>query len=69
MSEGIRPPKIQQIKQATIRGIIDKVQAILEAAEYPNKVHITIDFDAESCPVIRYDIREAVARKYEEETT
>jgi hypothetical protein len=69
MSEGIRPPKIQQIKQTTIRGIIDKVQAILEAAEYPNKVHIVIDFDAESCPVIRYDIREAVARKYEDEAT
>lgn len=64
--EDVRPPRIQQIKEATIRGICDKVQAVLEAAEYPNKVHIVIDFDSESCPVIRYDIREAVARKYKE---
>ncbi len=69
MSEGTRPPKIQQIKQATIRGICDKVQAILESAEYLNKAHIEIDLDEEALPVIRYDIREAVARKYEEEAT
>ena len=67
MDEETRPPRIQQIKEATIRGICGKVQAILEAAEYPNKVHIEIDFDEESCPVIRYDIREAIARKYEKE--